>query len=263
MEKKCSLGHKVCAFLSILALGVSLAAYLGQKESAVKPVDSTFDEKVKNVVIDVMRQNPQLLMDAMGEGIAKKREDAIKQLSKDVAEQKTEISEQSMKFGESGSKNVMLCFFDPLCKHCIDFQKSMIKIVRAKKDVNFRLIPVAVLGDDSITLAKVYLAVYDKSAEKAIAFIEKITATDGEMDKAAIEKALKDVGLDPKKIQETMPDVDKKLAANGAIAEKLKIPVVPAVFFIRGSESTMIQATGVDQLLAVIDGKKLENEEAE
>jgi hypothetical protein len=138
----------------------------------------------------------------------------------------------------------------------------MIKIVKAKKDVSFRLLPVAVLGDDSVTLAKVYLAIYDESSEKAIEFIEKITATESEIDKATIEKALKGIGLDPKKIQEKMPDVDKKLAANGAIAEKLKIPVVPAIFSVNGSDSTMIQVTGVDQLLAVIEGKQPENEEA-
>jgi hypothetical protein len=50
-KNKCLFGHEICAFLSGLTLGVS----------------QTFNEKVKNVVIDGMRKNPQILMDAMGE----------------------------------------------------------------------------------------------------------------------------------------------------------------------------------------------------
>ena len=118
------------------------------------------------------------------------------------------------------------------------------------------MLPVAVLGEDSVTLAKVYFAVYDKSPEKAIEFIEKITAGDSNMDKASIEKALKSAGLNYKEIEGMLADSDKKLSANGAIAEKLRIPVVPAIFVSKGSEVTMIQATGVDQILQSVEDEK-------
>jgi protein-disulfide isomerase len=207
-------------------------------------------------MIDVVKQNPQLLMDAMGEGIAKKRKDVMKQLSADVAGQRAEISSQSMKFGKLDAKKSMICFFDPLCKHCIEFQKSMVKLIKAKKDVRFELLPVAVLGEDSVTLAKVIIAAYKKSAAKAIKLIEKITESENEMDKAAIEKALKTAGFDSKEIEGMLTEVDKKLVANGALAEKLKIPVVPAIFFINeNGDISMIQATAIAPLSEIIDGK--------
>lgn len=248
----CSLGGKLSIILSVLALIIASAAYFFPKK-AVSGQDTTFDERVKSVMIDTIKQNPQLLTDAIGEGIAKKREDTIKQLSADVLAQKDELAKQSLKFGNAEAKTSLICFFDPMCKHCIEFQKSMVKILKSKKDVGFKMLPVAVLGEDSVTLAKVYIAVYAKSPEKALTFIEKITA-EATMDKSAIEKALKAAGLTYKDIEGSLSESDKKLANNGMAAEKLRVPVVPLIVLIKDGKASMIQATAVDPLIAAIEG---------
>ncbi|MDR1233980.1 MAG: hypothetical protein LBJ92_02440 [Holosporales bacterium] len=258
MENKgpgCGCG-KFSAVLSVLALMVAAASYyFSQKKVTTAPQeDSIFEERVRNVVIDIVKQNPQLLMDAMGEGIAKKREDSLKQLSVDTFAKRDELDKLSMKFGKLDSKNVILCFFDPLCKHCIAFQKSMLALIQSGADICFKLLPVSVLGEDSVTVAKVYFAVYSRSSEKAKAFIEAITADDGTMDKDGIEKALKAVGISLKDIEGLMTEADAKLIANGRAAESLKIPVVPAIFYIHGLEIKMIQSTNVDQILQVTSG---------
>ena len=245
---------KVAGILSALALIVSLGAYFFPKSGS--PVDSsTFDEKVKGIIIDTVKQNPQLLMNAMSDGIAKQREEELQQVEKAVAEKKAEIAKQAQKFGKLEAKTSVICFFDPLEKSCIELQKVMLTIVKAKKDVCFKLIPVAVLGDDSVTLAKVYIAVYEKSPEKAVTFIEHITSGKGDMDKAAIDDALKVAGLNSKEIEGMMDDCDKKLAENGKLAESLKIPVVPALFLTQGSEVGMLRLSSADQLLPAIESK--------
>lgn len=256
MENKNSPVCKLSLIISVFALIFASASYFFPKKVTDPLTAATLDEKVKGIIIDTVRQDPQMLMDAMGEGIAKKREAAIGELTHSVLDKSSEINKQSMKFGELASKNAIVCFFDPLCKHCVDFQKSMIKLVKSKKDACFKLIPVAALGDDSITLAKVYLAAYEKGAEKALTFIEKIISTEGDITKAEIEKALKTAGLDPKEIEGMMPDADKKLVSNGKLAETLKLPVVPAIFVVRGKEVNILQATGTEQLLEAIEGKQ-------
>ena len=253
MENKCSTGSKVGVIISILALIVSLAAYFCPRKTGDLAESSTLDEKVKSAVVDLVKQNPQMIMDAMGEGLAKKREDSIKQLGADVFVQKDEIAKQSLKFGKADAKSSVICFFDPLCKHCIEFQKTMLKLMEAGKDVNFHMMPVAVLGEDSVVLAKTYLSVYEKGVDKASKFIAKITADGSAMDKAAIEKALKSIGLDPKEIESMLEEADKKLAANGILAEKLKIPFVPAIFVLNGQNIDIVQATGVDDILPFIE----------
>ena len=131
----------------------------------------------------------------------------------------------------------------------------MLGVIKSKKDVCFKILPVAVLGDDSVTLAKVYLAAYEKGAEQAIKFIENITSGKGEMDKTAIDKALKVAGLNNKEIEGMMDDCDKKLAENGKMAESLKIPVVPAIFLAKGDKVEMLRLSSADQLLQTLEEK--------
>jgi protein-disulfide isomerase len=216
-------------------------------------MDSKFNEKVKEIVVDVVKQDPQLLMDAMGEGISKKREEAVKQLAVEVGAHKTEIDKQCMKFGKLDSKKTIICFFDPLCKHCVEFQKNMVKLIEANKDVCFKLLPVDVLGDDSRTLARVYISAYQESPKQALKFIKEIISKDNEMDKNGIEAALKNAGCDVKKIEDLALEADKRLAENGKLAEELKLPVVPMIFASVGSQIATVLQTDAEQLLAALE----------
>jgi hypothetical protein len=110
------------------------------------------------------------------------------------------------------------------------------------------MLPVGVLGEDSITIAKVYFAVYEKSPEKALEFIEIIISNGESVDKDAIEKALKKVNLTYKEIEPLLEEADKKLSHNGVSAEKLGIPVVPAIFYIADTQVKMLQTTDSEQI---------------
>lgn len=257
MENKCC--SKLPVLVSILALVVAIFAYVYPKKTESVCPCSSSDEKTKSLVISVIRDNPQLVMDAMGEGMAKKREDTLKELSSDIAKNKETLLKMGMKFGNTSSKTSIVAFVDPLCKHCIEFQKDIVKLVQAKKDVAFTLLPVAVLGEDSITLAKVYYAVYEKNSEKALAFIEAVVNSKDNMDKDGIEKALKTVGLSSKEIDSLLADADQKVIANGKKAEDLRIPIVPAVFCVVGKESYMIQNPNMDAVLKIIETGSDEN----
>lgn len=255
-KQKCSgCSCKIIGILSVLALIVACASYFCPKQSCSSTESSTFDEKVRGIIIETIKQNPQLIMNAMGEGIAKQREEEMKQVEKSVADKSAEISKLASKFGKLDSKTSVTCFFDPLEKSCIELQRTILNLVRAKKDICFKLLPVAVLGEDSVTLAKVYIAVYEKSPEKAVTFIEKITAGNGEMDKKAIDAALKEAGLDSKEIEGMMDDCDKQLAENGKLAEGMKIPVVPAIFLTKDGKTTMLRLSSADQLIQAVEGK--------
>ncbi len=256
MEQRQKSSSPLGIIISVIALVIASLAYMSSKKAEDAAKNAVSEEKIKTTVIEIVKQDPQLLMNAMGEGIAKKREDTVKQLAVDVYKQKDDIIKQSLKFGKADSKSVVICFFDPMCKHCIAFQKSMASLIKSKKDVAFKMLPVGMLGDDSYTLARVYFSVYEKSQEKALKFIEKLTEDGGAMDKDAIEKALKVAGLSYKEIESTLNDSEKKLIANGKLAETLKLPFVPAIFLIKGSNVTMAQSTSVDDLLKFIDSKE-------
>jgi protein-disulfide isomerase len=248
----CSTFSKVAVTVSVVALVVAVASYFCPKRPCGG--DQTCGGNIREAVVNVIRNNPQMVMDAMGEGMAKKREDVIKQLAKDVAMNKEVLSQMSITFGDRAAKSVFIAFIDPLCKHCIEFQKDAVKALKAKKNVCFHLLPVAVIGEDSITLAKIYYVIYAKSPEKALAFIEYVTNSTEAMDKDGIEKALKSVGLSSKDIESAMPDGDKKVIASGKKAEELKVPFIPAVFHVTGNEAEVVKSPNLDSILRAADG---------
>lgn len=260
MESKCCCS-KLPIILSILALAVAICSYFCPKKNEQK--NETPDDQMKSLVVGVIRDNPQLVMDAMGEGMAKKREDTIKQLASDVAADKGALIKMGMKFGNSSAKTTVIAFIDPCCKHCMEYQKEVVKLVQANKDILFVLLPVAVLGENSINLAKFYYAVYEHIPNKALAFIECILNS-GSDDKA-IKKALESIGTSSKVIEPLLQEADEKTIANGKKAEKLKIPVVPAVFCINGSQAEMVETPDMDHILKLVEanGSLVPEENAE
>jgi hypothetical protein len=73
------------------------------------------------------------------------------------------------------------------------------------------------------------------------------------MDKDTLEGALKKMGLSSKDIEPSFESATKTLEENGALAERLKVPVVPGIFTIKGDEVQMLQSTGFEQILHAFD----------
>lgn len=242
---------RIALLISVVSLVVAGVALFGGKKKESVCDSSTFDEQVRQIIIDTMRQNPQLLMDAMGEGISKKREDSLKQLSKGVAEEMEEVSKLSLKFGRLESKTGIICFFDPVCSHCIDFQRKMVKMVKSNLNVSFKMIPVGALGDDSRIYSKTYFAIYAKNPKKALAFIEKFTDGTTSMDRENVTKTIKAIGLNPKEIEGMMEDAGVKLEQSEKLLEKLRIPIVPAAFVVRGRNIELIKDFELKNLMKI------------
>lgn len=261
MQNKTS-STKISLILSVVALIIAGASYMCPKKTCLSCSGEKGDSAIKDQVIQSIKENPQAVVSAMEQGMAEKRDAALKQIPLEVFANKDVISKMSMNFGSKGAKVSFIAFLDPLCKHCIDFQKEMVKIVKSKKNVTFSLMPVAILGEDSITLARIYYAIYSKNPEKALEFIDGVTKFDGQIDKDAIEKILKKVSLNSKDIEAMFAESDKKLAANGTMADKIHIPVVPAVFAIADGKATMMQSVSMDAMLQIVDGGKASQDPA-
>ncbi|MDR0552498.1 MAG: thioredoxin domain-containing protein [Holosporales bacterium] len=235
----CGLG-KFALVLSVIAVGVS--GYSCLKKCKCGDSASDLDSKIEAMVGDIISKKPDIIMEAMSKGVAQKREESIKQLGADVAASKDEISKLAMNFGPSSAKASVFAFIDPTCKHCIEFEKEFLKILDSKKDIGFKVVPVAVLGEDSVMIGKVYYALYSKSPEKALKFIKFVANSKNTLDKTAIEKGLKSIGADyDKDVEPNLSAADERLAKNGELAQKIGVPVVPAVFIVEGSKAEMLQ----------------------
>ncbi|MDR1333383.1 MAG: thioredoxin domain-containing protein [Holosporales bacterium] len=255
MEKRnCAFCGKVSVALSALALAVAIVGYFrpyrpGAGEQALS------NEQVRNAVMEAIRANPQVIVDAMGEGMALKRDEEFKKLTVELKKRMAEVDKKSMIFGDRASKKSVVCILDPLCKHCVDFQRSMIKILNSNKDICFKIMPVAVLGADSVMIARVYVACYKKNPAGALKVIDAIVNYKGEINKEVLEQILKKAGFTMKEIEELMEAADRDIAANGVFAEGLGIPMVPAIFVANvNGDIVMLQATDIEAVMQAANG---------
>ena len=173
-----------------------------------------------------------MLIDAMSAGIVKQRAETAKQQALDVNKYQKKIISTSYTLGAPDSKKAVICFFDPICSGCIDFQKIMVKSLQQKKDICFHILPVVALGEHSEEITKLYHTVYAKEPDKFINFIDAIT-----QDISDINKALTTIKFDKNNIQQFENTVNQKMTENIEWLEKLHITSVPCIFVLNGFRS--------------------------
>lgn len=217
-------------FLSIVACAFSITALLktcNKPCETIKSVQSaTANEgKIRSAVIDVIKNDPQMLIDAMSAGIAKQRSDGAKQQALEVNKYKDEIIKASYVVGNKNSETAVICFFDPLCSGCIEFQKEMVHAVVNKKDVCFYLIPVAVLGVNSEELVKFYHEVMEKYPNKLTDFISELVKNPDD-----VESVLKKLSIIRSELSKVEDISIKKQTFNLSLFDKIHATAVPAMF---------------------------------
>jgi protein-disulfide isomerase len=251
-KERCAACGKISIALSVLALAVSV---VGHFKPCFKPgAEGMSDEQIREAVLEAIRANPQIVVDAMGEGMALRRDEEFKKLAERINASKAEVDKMCMVFGKAASKNVVTCILDPLCKHCIEFLKSMIKMATAGHDVCFKVMPVAVLGADSVTVAKIYIACYEKNPVGTLKVIDAVVNCKKELNKDVITQILKETGFNPAEIESMMDSSDAKIARNGEFAERAGIPLVPAIIVSTPNGVKFVQATDIEQLTQEIKG---------
>jgi protein-disulfide isomerase len=216
-----------------------------------------FKEKVASIVLSTIKENPNAIVDAMGDGISKKRDETIQQIAKTVLERRDEVEKLSLVFGDRSAKKSIICFFDPLCPHCIEFQKAVAEMVSAKKSVCFKLLPIVVIGEDSLTLARLYVSAYRANQEKALKVVAAVSEVAGKapINQKSIEESLKTAGMDPKDVKMKDQEVDKQLMSIGDLANNLKIPLVPAIFVTDGVAISALTSPSREALVQAVDSE--------
>jgi hypothetical protein len=267
MEKNCcSTSAKVSLLVSVVALAVAGGSYFCHKgpcgSGCICQHSGGADDNLRAQVLEIIEHNAQKIMDALGKGMAKDRENSLKQTEKKIIEDKGYLKEKSIILGDKLSKVIVCAFFDPLCDHCRGFQRDVVKILKTKKNICFYLLPLAAIGEDSVTIAKIYYALYERSPERAVAFMEYVANSTEPMNKDEIEKGLKVIGITAKDIEKAAKEQDKIVAGNGQKAQEYAIQFIPTVFSIVGNQAKTIKNPTLETLLKIADGESIYDDES-
>lgn len=193
------------------------------------------DEKIKEIVRQVIKDEPRLILDSVNnmqqteqkEKMAK-AQDALKDESLKLAI----FNNVSVPFvGRADSKKTVVEFFDYNCPAC----KAQFKVIDElhKKDGEVKILfkEYPIFGPQSDTNSKIGLAVQKLDPSKYYAFHTKMMTHEGRADEATALGFVKEIGLDPAAVKAEIvkPEYEETLQANRAIGDKLHIQGTPTI----------------------------------
>lgn len=231
----CSIGGKKCCakkLILILALASCVLSVMAlnkaNKFCSVKENDN-IEERIKTEVKEVITKNPQLILDAISQGLVDKRDNLLKQAATNVETNKADVIKSAIRIGDVNSKATTICFFDPTGAPCKEAQKIIANMIKTNKSICFYLIPVSILGENSEKVTKVYYQLQEldkqKSSNKLGEFLQEISK-----EGATVDKVLDIIKVNKHELNKYSEIAKAKMAGNRELLEKLKISSLPAIF---------------------------------
>ena len=240
-------------YVSILALVVAVVALIMcimccSKKSAVPAVVS------EEGVMAVLTNNPQMIIDALQRGEAKRQEEARAQARKLVAEYIDEINnyEASPVIGNEKGEITVVEFFDFACGYCHKLAPTLMNILEKNSDVRLVLKPLFFLSPQSQYAAKALYAAGEKGKTKE--FYMNIMENPGQLTETKIDELAVKAGVDLEKMKADMnsAEVAKAMTDTSALAEKIRVTGVPTLVV----EGNMIQTLSESDIQRAIDEAK-------
>lgn len=240
-------------YVSILALVVAVVALIMcimccSKKSAVPAVVS------EEGVMAVLTNNPQMIIDALQRGEAKRQEEARAQARKLVAEYIDEINnyEASPVIGNEKGEITVVEFFDFACGYCHKLAPTLMNILEKNSDVRLVLKPLFFLSPQSQYAAKALYAAGEQGKTKE--FYMNIMENPGQLTETKIDELAVKAGVDLEKMKADMnsAEIAKAMTDTSALAEKIRVTGVPTLVV----EGNMIQTLSESDIQRAIDEAK-------
>ncbi|MCX7338341.1 MAG: thioredoxin domain-containing protein [Alphaproteobacteria bacterium] len=214
-------------------------------------------QEIQDIVIKVIKEKPDLIMTALNDGMQAQQDKLRIDMEKDASAMKDKLLQSSIVIGNPKADVRLLAFIDPMCPHCGEFLRISNALLLKRQDLAIHLIPIAMLGANSVALSKMMLAASGQNVDKMKTFFLKFGEKAGEIDqRPKLLKLAKESGLDVDQLEkaETAPETEKQLESNTKLAETLKIPGVPTVFGIYASgKMSIIPPTDLENFNTLID----------
>jgi protein-disulfide isomerase len=200
------------------------------------------DEQIKKAVAEVLKENPQLVADAIkaaggGAGAQRPSGPDEKTIKANLKKYEKELFNNSdVPFiGKENAKNVIVEFFDYNCGYC----KRVLPTVQTlanEHDSKVILMDMAILGPNSQLAGATSLAVHDIEPAKYIEFHTKMMEHQGSADENAIKGILTSIGMNADKVlaEAKNEKYAKMLTRHAEIAQSFGIGGTPS-FIVNGN----------------------------
>ncbi|MHA1558725.1 MAG: DsbA family protein [Alphaproteobacteria bacterium] len=243
-----------------------------QSTSAFSRKTSSFPnekrEEIKEIVLDLIRDNPDLFIRSLNEGVQAQQEILRIKLESDATNMRKDLYKMGIPLGNVIDGNIRLVgFVDPVCPYCHDCMRIMLELIEKRKDVSINIVTVGVLAPQSTDLAKVIVAaskISQKNPKGFSSFLNKFFIQPPEIELKQLLQIAHQSGLDEQSLKKMSlsQSVAEELATNNKTAQDLKVTVFP-MFFVSKQDRpfVIVPPMGVEDLIRFIDAIGFEKEE--
>jgi|GEM_PF-6047416 len=203
-----------------------------EKPVAIKHFTGEQQTEIQNIFLQMIREKPELFIGAVNDAMQKQQDNLRIGMEKAASEMKDKLITSGITLGSPTPEVHLVAFYDPMCPHCQDFYRLTDALLQKRHDLAVHLIPIAILGPNSVAMAKIMLTTAEQGTDKMNAFHLKFINKTAEVDRAKLLQMAKDAGIDVAKMEkgELAKETEEKLVSFTKLAEELKIPGVPTIF---------------------------------
>lgn len=223
-------------------------------------------EKLQENIISLMKDKPEVFLNAMSEAAQIQQEKSRQDMETKATELKDKLLAASIRFGSEQPGAVrFFAFIDPMCPHCVEYQKIAYTLLKSRSDVAFYMLPIAVLGPNSEAMAKFMVAGAKLGPDKLRAFQEKFVDMIADMTRPKLLELAKTSGFDLSALEkaEVSPETTATLNQNAQYAEQMKIGGVPTVYVINPEgKLKLVPPMSIDGFAQLIDHMKNDGKSA-
>ena len=206
------------------------------------------DEKIKQLALEAILENPEIIMQAVG--ILKQRDAEIAASGANTVRLELENDPGSPNLGNPEGDVTVVEFFDYNCPYCRQAGKTVQELIGSDPNVRIIFQEWPVLGEGSMFAARAALA--SRAQGKYEEFHWTLMNGEGRATEASILKVARDLGLDIVKLLADMesPAVEIHLERSNDLARSLGFTGTPA--FIVGDQTVpgMIDLEQIEKLIA-------------
>ena len=209
-----------------------------QSTAPVKSLPPAEKKAIEGIVREYILNNPEVIIEAIQGLRERDQQQARKRVRKTLVSRRGELLNDPLTpVGGNPKGDVTIVeFFDYRCGYCKRVFPAIQELLNTDGNIRYVFKEFPILGPDSVTAAKVALAVWKIDKEKYEPFHKAMMPTKGALTESRIMRIAAGVGLDVKALKKAMlgPDIAALIEKNFALAQALDINGTPA--FVIGDE---------------------------
>ncbi|GGH18619.1 Protein-disulfide isomerase [Cribrihabitans marinus] len=230
---------------TVMAIGLAIAPFASIAQDLT-------DERIKELALQAIRENPQIIMEAV-QILEAEQAAAQAQAQSEVLSDQRQLLEQDPNapvLGNPDGDVTVVEFFDYNCPYCKRAMPEVQGLLDADDNVRLVYREWPILGDGSVFAAKAALA--SREQGKYEEFHWALMGMQGRAEEASVMKTAEEIGLDVERLREDMeaPEIQEHIATSMRLTQALGFSGTPS--FVIG-DNLVPGLVEVDQLIALVE----------